>query len=57
MSNRVARKPALWSAGEDSGADHPGHLSGLRSQSHDGAQHNHGVVDDSPGQLRSRLAS
>lgn len=47
----------VWSAGENSGANHPGHLSGFRSQGHDGQDHNHWVMDDSPGQLRTRLAS
>ncbi|WP_310739944.1 phage baseplate assembly protein V [Inhella proteolytica] len=46
-----------WSAGEGSGANHPGVISGVRSQTLDGAGHNHWLVDDTPGQLRTRLAS
>ncbi|MFG6469350.1 phage baseplate assembly protein V, partial [Roseateles sp. BYS87W] len=51
------RTRPIWSAGADSGANHPGHLSGWKSQSHDDKDHNHWVMDDSPGQLRTRLAS
>ncbi|WP_374438876.1 type VI secretion system Vgr family protein [Inhella sp.] len=46
-----------WSAGEGSGANHPGVINGIRSQTLDGAGHNHWLVDDTPGQLRTRFAS
>jgi type VI secretion system secreted protein VgrG len=59
LYNAEARPP--WSAGEGSGANHPGTLSGLRSQGLAGdghnAGHNHWLLDDTPGQLRTRLMS
>ncbi|HSI51705.1 MAG TPA: type VI secretion system Vgr family protein [Ideonella sp.] len=46
-----------FSAGQDSGVNHPGVLSGLHSQGLDGGGHNQWVVDDAPGQLRTRLTT
>lgn len=46
-----------FSAGENSGANHPGTISGIHSQSHDGNDYNRWVHDDTPGQLRSHLQS
>jgi type VI secretion system secreted protein VgrG len=44
-----------FSAGVDSGANHPGVISGLHSQALDGAGYNQWVLDDATGQLRMRL--
>lgn len=44
-----------WPAGADSGANHPGTLSGWHHQSLDGQGVNQWLVDDSHGQLRMRL--
>ncbi|HZE91450.1 MAG TPA: type VI secretion system Vgr family protein, partial [Rhizobacter sp.] len=46
-----------WPAGVDSGANHPGTLSGWHSSSLDGAGLNQWVIDDATGQARMRLAS
>jgi type VI secretion system secreted protein VgrG len=46
-----------WPAGVDSGANHPGTLSGWHSQTLDGAGFNQWVIDDATGQCRMRLAS
>ena len=46
-----------FSAGEGSGTNHPGTLSGLHSRGLDGQGHNQWLVDDTPGQLRTRLLS
>lgn len=46
-----------WPAGVDSGANHPGTLSGWHSQTLDGEGLNQWVVDDATHQLRMRLAS
>ncbi len=46
-----------WPAGVDSGANHPGTLSGWQSQTLDGEGLNQWVIDDATGQLRMRLAS
>ena len=43
--------PVAW------GVNHPGVLAGLHSQGLDGAGHNQWVVDDAPGQLRTRLST
>jgi type VI secretion system secreted protein VgrG len=51
-----AQRPP-WPAGEGSGANHPGTLSGIASRTLDGAGFNQWVIDDAPGQLRTRLAS
>ncbi|WP_226451763.1 type VI secretion system Vgr family protein [Ferribacterium limneticum] len=45
-----------FSAGHEASANHPGVLSGWMSHNHD-AGHNQWVVDDAPGQLRTRLAT
>lgn len=45
-----------FSAGHEASANHPGVLSGWMSHNHE-AGFNQWVVDDAPGQLRSRLAS
>ena len=45
-----------FSAGHDSGANHPGVISGWMSHNHD-AGYNQWLADDAPGQLRTRLAS
>jgi type VI secretion system secreted protein VgrG len=44
-----------FAAGEDSGVNHPGVISGLHSQALDGAGYNQWVLDDATGQLRMRL--
>ncbi|NRF69454.1 type VI secretion system tip protein VgrG [Aquincola sp. S2] len=44
-----------YSAGVDSGVNHPGVLSGLHSHALDGAGYNQWVIDDATGQLRMRL--
>lgn len=46
-----------WPAGVDSGANHPGTLSGWHSQTLDGGGLNQWVIDDATSQLRMRLAS
>ena len=46
-----------WPAGVDSGANHPGTLSGWQSQTLDGGGLNQWVIDDATSQLRMRLAS
>ncbi|MEO8155565.1 MAG: type VI secretion system Vgr family protein [Rhizobacter sp.] len=46
-----------WPAGADSGANHPGTLSGWHSQTLDGEGLNQWVIDDATSQLRMRLAS
>lgn len=45
-----------YAAGEGSGINHPGTLSGVRSQALDEAGHNEWVIDDTTGQLRMRLS-
>ena len=45
-----------FSAGHEAGANHPGVLSGWMSHNF-AAGHNQWVVDDAPGQLRTRLAT
>ena len=44
-----------FSAGEDSGVNHPGVISGMHTQSLDGSGFNQWVIDDATGQLRMRL--
>ncbi|MGY0559256.1 type VI secretion system Vgr family protein [Luteimonas sp. A478] len=44
-----------FGGGIDSADNHPGTLSGLHTQSHDGAGTQQWVIDDTPGQLRTRL--
>ncbi|QJE02018.1 type VI secretion system tip protein VgrG [Massilia forsythiae] len=46
-----------FSAGVDSGANHAGTLSGIHSHAFDGAGWNQWQLDDTPGQVRTRLAS
>ncbi|WP_156484185.1 type VI secretion system Vgr family protein, partial [Janthinobacterium agaricidamnosum] len=46
-----------YSAGIDSGSNHGGVLSGMHSNNFDGDGYNQWVIDDTPGQLRTRLAS
>jgi type VI secretion system secreted protein VgrG len=46
-----------FSAGEDSGVNHPGVLSGMHTQGLDGSGFNQWAVDDATGQLRMRLLS
>jgi type VI secretion system secreted protein VgrG len=46
-----------WPAGVDSGANHPGTLSGWHSHTLDDEGCNQWVIDDATGQLRMRLAS
>jgi type VI secretion system secreted protein VgrG len=46
-----------WPAGVDSGANHPGTLSGWHSRPLDDEGTNQWVIDDATGQLRMRLAS
>src|SRR5690606_20716049 len=44
-----------FGGGIDGADNHPGTLSGLHTQSHDGAGTQHWLIDDTPGQLRTRL--
>ncbi len=44
-----------FSAGIDSGVNHPGVIAGLHSQRLDGGGFNQFALDDAPGQLRTRL--
>lgn len=44
-----------FAAGIDGGANHPGTLSGLHTRGHDGGGTQQWVIDDTPGQLRTRL--
>lgn len=55
LYNGADRPP--FPAGEDSGANHPGVLSGIHARGFDGAGYAQWVADDSAGQLRMRLAS
>lgn len=50
-------QPPPFAAGVDAGANHPGVLAGLHSRTLDGAHTQQWVVDDAPGQLRTRLAT
>lgn len=44
-----------FGGGVESADNHPGTLSGLRSQGHDGSGVQQWLIDDTPGQLRNRL--
>ncbi|MEN1944677.1 type VI secretion system Vgr family protein [Luteimonas sp. MJ293] len=44
-----------FGGGIDGPDNHPGTLSGLHTQSHDGASTQQWLIDDTPGQLRTRL--
>ncbi|MET0323285.1 MAG: type VI secretion system Vgr family protein [Duganella sp.] len=46
-----------YAAGIDSGVNHAGVISGIHSNNFDGGGYNQWVVDDTPGQLRTRLAT
>jgi type VI secretion system secreted protein VgrG len=46
-----------FAAGVDSGVNHAGVLSGIHSHNFDGSGFNQWQLDDTPGQLRTRLAS
>ena len=46
-----------YSAGVDTEINHAGVLSGIHSNNFDGGGYNQWVVDDTPGQLRTRLAT
>jgi type VI secretion system secreted protein VgrG len=46
-----------FAAGVDSGVEHAGVLSGFHSNNFDGSGYNQLVTDDTPGQLRTRLAT
>ena len=46
-----------YAAGIDSGVNHAGVISGMHSNNFDGGGFNQWVVDDTPGQLRTRLAT
>ncbi|MEN5206957.1 type VI secretion system Vgr family protein [Stenotrophomonas terrae] len=46
-----------FGGGIDAQAQHPGVLSGLHTQAHDGSGTQQWVMDDTPGQLRTRLQS
>lgn len=46
-----------FAAGEESGVNHPGVISGLHAPTLDGGGFNQWVVDDAAGQLRTRLLS
>ena len=49
--------PPPFGGGIDENAQHPGVLSGLHTQAHDGSGTQQWVMDDTPGQLRNRLHS
>ena len=49
--------PPPWSAGVDSGVNHPGTISGLQGFTLDGGASQHWLHDDATGQLRMRLHS
>ncbi|WP_449467858.1 type VI secretion system Vgr family protein [Stenotrophomonas humi] len=49
--------PPPFGGGIDENAQHPGVLSGLHTQAHDGSGTQQWVMDDTPGQLRTRLHS
>jgi type VI secretion system secreted protein VgrG len=49
--------PPPWSAGVDSGVNHPGTISGLIGMALDGTASQHWLHDDATGQLRMRLHS
>lgn len=53
----TGQDPPPFAAGVDSGANHPGTLSGIHTQTLDGGDTSQWVHDDSPGQLRNRLAT
>ena len=46
-----------FAAGMDSGVNHAGVLSGIHSHNYDGSGFNQWQLDDTPGQLRTRLAT
>jgi type VI secretion system secreted protein VgrG len=46
-----------YAAGVDSDVNHAGVISGMHSNNFDGGGYNQWVVDDTPGQLRTRLAT
>ncbi|WP_229422429.1 type VI secretion system Vgr family protein [Pseudoduganella umbonata] len=46
-----------FAAGVDSGANHPGTLSGIHTRTFDGGGYNQWQLDDTQGQLRMRLAT
>jgi len=46
-----------FGGGIDDNAKHPGVLSGLHTQAHDGSGSQQWLIDDTPGQLRTRLHS
>lgn len=46
-----------YAAGVDSGVNHAGTLSGIHSHNFDGGGYNQWQLDDTPGQLRTRLAT
>nr|GEU28665.1 hypothetical protein [Tanacetum cinerariifolium] len=46
-----------YAAGIDSGVNHGGVISGIHSNNFDGGGYNQWVIDDTPGQLRTRLAT
>jgi type VI secretion system secreted protein VgrG len=46
-----------YSAGVNSGVNHAGVISGIHSNNFDGGGFNQWVADDTPGQLRTRLAT
>jgi type VI secretion system secreted protein VgrG len=46
-----------FAAGVDSGSDHAGTLSGIHSHNFDGGGYNQWQLDDTPGQVRTRLAT
>jgi type VI secretion system secreted protein VgrG len=49
--------PPPFAAGVDSGVEHAGVLSGIHTHSFDRAGYNQWQLDDTPGQLRTRLAT
>jgi type VI secretion system secreted protein VgrG len=49
--------PPPFAAGVDSGVDHAGVLSGIHTLNFDGSGYNQWQLDDTPGQLRMRLAT
>lgn len=53
----TAQDLPAWSAGQNSDANHPGSLSGWHTRSLDGSGYNEWQTDDTPAQVRTRLAS
>jgi type VI secretion system secreted protein VgrG len=53
----TARTLPPFAAGVDSASNHAGTLSGIHSHNFDGGGYNQWQLDDTPGQVRTRLAT